>query len=115
KIREQGWGRDAQQLGEQMEQIENELLLKGFNEQTLQKIMALQHQLMKLEKATYKQGKDEKRQSTTNNEEFENISNANLLKAKEYFNTTEILNRQRLPLRQNYQELVEEYFQKNKP
>ncbi|HET8808949.1 MAG TPA: DUF4175 family protein [Flavobacteriaceae bacterium] len=114
KIRQLGLGRDAKQLAKQMEQIENELLLKGFNEQTLQKIMALQHQLMKLEKATYKQGKDNKRQSSTNFDTFENTSKANLLKAKEYFNTTEILNRQRLPLRQNYQELVEEYFQENK-
>lgn len=112
KIREAGLGSDAKQLARKMEEIENELLLKGFNEQTLQKIMALQHQLMKLEKAAYKQGQDTKRESETNREEYHPTSSANLLKAKEYFNTTEILNRQSLPLRQNFKELVEDYFSK---
>ncbi len=112
KIREAGLGPDAKRLAKEMEDLENELLLKGFNEQTLQKILALQQQLMKLENATYKQGKDTKRESETNFKEYQNTTDANLLKAKDYFQTTEILNRQSLPLRQNYKELVEEYFSK---
>lgn len=112
KIREAGLGPDAKRMVREMEEISNELLLKGFNQQTLEKILALQHQLMKLENATYKQGQESKRESETNKKEYRNTTNANLLKAKDYFQTTEILNRQRLPLRQNYKELVEEYFNK---
>lgn len=112
KIKEAGLGGKAKQLAQKMEKIENELLLNGFNEETLHQIMALKHQLMKLENATYKQGKEAKRESTTNFDTFQNTTEANLKKAKEYFNTTEILNRQRLPLRQNYEDLVEEYFKK---
>ena len=41
---------------------------------------------------------------------FENSSNISIEKAKEYFNTTEILNRQVLPLRQNHKRKVQEYF-----
>ncbi|HET8838562.1 MAG TPA: DUF4175 family protein [Flavobacteriaceae bacterium] len=112
KIRQAGLGPNAKRMVREMEEISNELLLKGFNQQTLQKILALQHQLMKLENATYKQGQETKRESETNKKEYRNTTNANLLKAKDYFQTTEILNRQSLPLRQNYKELVEEYFEK---
>lgn len=73
-------------------------------------MMNLQHRLLQLKDANLKQGKDNKRQSQTNEDEYVNDVNESYKKAKEYFNTTEILNRQSLPLRQNYKELVEDYF-----
>ncbi|HLU81313.1 MAG TPA: hypothetical protein VK010_04500, partial [Flavobacteriaceae bacterium] len=86
---------------------------KGFNQETLEKIIAMQYRLLKLEDASYKQEKENRRESETNLEDFDNPVNTSLEKAKEYFNTTEILNRQNLPLRQNYKELVKEYFKNN--
>lgn len=68
---------------------------------------------MKLEEASLQQGQDNKRESETNRKQFQNKLNSDLQKAKEYFNTTEILNRQSLPLRQNYKEKVQEYFKTN--
>lgn len=97
-------------LLKQMEQIELDLLNKGFTNQTLQKMMNLQHQLLKLENATFQQGQDNKRQSKTNKEDFKNNTNNQIPKAKEYFNTTEILNRQTLPLQPVYKKKVQEYF-----
>ena len=97
-------------LIKQMEQIELDLLNKGFTNQTLQKMMNLQHQLLKLENATFQQGQDNKRQSKTNRENFENNTNSQIPKAKEYFNTIEILNRQTLPLQPVYKKKVQEYF-----
>ena len=44
-----------------MEEIELDLINKGFTNQTLQKMMDLQHQLLKLDKATFTQGEDRKR------------------------------------------------------
>ncbi|OEK06058.1 hypothetical protein A8C32_18670 [Flavivirga aquatica] len=100
-------------LVKQMEQIEMDLLNKGFTNQTLQKMMQLKHQLLKLENATFQQGEDNKRESETNKNTFDNNSNSQIPTAKQYFKTTEILNRQALPLQQVYKKKVQEYFKKN--
>ena len=97
-------------LVKQMERIELDLLNKGFTNQTLQKMMNLQHQLLKLENATFQQGQDNKRKSETNRTDFDNNTNNKIPTAKEYFNTTEILNRQTLPLQPVYKKKVQDYF-----
>ncbi len=97
-------------LVKDMEQIEQDLINNGFTNQTLQKMMNLQHQLLKLENATFMQGEDNKRKSESNTKEFENTTNNKTPQARDYFNTTEILNRQTLPLQQVYKKKVQEYF-----
>ena len=52
------------------------------------------------------------RQSSTNNERYQNSVRERMKTVKNYFNTTEILNRQLLPLRQEYKDKVKEYFSK---
>jgi len=99
-------------LLKKMEQVENDLLNKGFTNRTLQKMMDLQHQLLKLENATFQQGEDQKRKSETNQKQFKNASLNKINNAKQYFNTTEILNRQTLPLQQEYKKKVQDYFKK---
>ncbi|AUC82976.1 DUF4175 family protein [Lacinutrix sp. Bg11-31] len=101
---------DAKQLVKQMEDVEEDLINNGFTNETLSKMMNLQHQLLKLEKATLQQGQESKRKSETNKKEFSNTTNNQISKAKEYFNTTEILNKQALPLQQIYKQKVQEYF-----
>ncbi len=110
KLSGKGVNGDAKRLIKQMEDVELDLINKGFTNQTLSKMMNLQHQLLKLENATFQQGQDTKRKSETNKEEFDNKTNNQIPKAKEYFNTTEILNRQTLPLQQVYKKKVQEYF-----
>jgi len=96
----------------EMESIENDLLNRGFTNRTLKRMMNLQHQLLKLENATFQQGEDNKRKSKTNQQQFNNLTNTQLQNAKQYFNTTEILNRHALPLQQVYKKKVQEYFKK---
>lgn len=99
-------------LLKQMEQVEKDLLNKGFTNRTLQKMMDLQHQLLKLENATFQQGQDQKRKSETNLKQYRSASLIQIDNAKQYFNTTEILNRQTLPLQQEYKKKVQDYFKK---
>ncbi|WP_338732287.1 DUF4175 family protein [Mangrovimonas cancribranchiae] len=113
KLSKSGYTNEAKQLLKQMEDVELYLLNKGFTNQTLQKMMQLKHQLLKLENATFKQGQDNKRESRTNNSNFNNNSNSNIPDIKEYFNTNEILNRQALPLQPRYNKKVKEYFNTN--
>ncbi len=104
---------EGSELLRRMEQVEQELLDKGFNERTLSKMLNLKHELLKLKDATFEQGEEERRESETNERLFENTGKTQLENAKQYFNTTEILNRQVLPLRQNYKKKVQEYFKKD--
>jgi len=107
-------GKAGDKLVKMMEQIEQELLEKGFTQRTMQKMTQLQHELLKLENATFQQGQDNKRKSKTNQQQFNNNLKDQSNTIKQYFNATEILNRQVLPLRQIYQRKVQEYFRVKK-
>lgn len=96
----------------EMEQIEKQLLEKGFNRETYERMKRLEHNLLDLEDAEIEQGEKPERESNTSKESFENKTNSQIIKAKEYFNTTEILNRQTLPLRQIYRQKVKHYFER---
>ena len=100
----------AKKLVRQMENFENDLLENGITQRTRNKINNIQHQLLKLENAALKQGKKKERESNTNLKGFSNpiITKPILLEGKS--NTIEILNRQALPLRQNYKRKVKDYF-----
>ncbi|MDT0558030.1 DUF4175 family protein [Ichthyenterobacterium sp. W332] len=113
RIAKDGEKSGAGELIKKMEEIELDLINKGFTNQTLQKMMDLEHQLLKLENATFKQGQDNKRKSETNFKNYENTTPNAIPTAKQYFNTTEILNRQALPLQQRYKKKVQDYFKIN--
>lgn len=113
KIGKDGNSGKISELIEQMEDVELDLINKGFTNQTLQKMMALRYELLKLENATFQQGEDDKRESQTNRNIFNNSATNQILTAREYFNTTEILNRQALPLREFYKKRVQDYFKRN--
>ena len=112
-LNKEGIGGNGKNAVEQMKQIEKQLLNKGFNNETLQKILNLQYELLKLEKATQQQGEEKKRRSQTNQREFNNQSKPLPSNLQEYLNSIEILNRQSLPLRSNFNQKVQEYFKNN--
>ena len=97
-----------------MEELENEILEKGFNTGTLQKMQNLNYELLKLDKAALEQGKDKKRKSSVNKKEFDKRNIKSIEFKKQFYNQTEILNRQSLPLQQNYKNKVREYFSDKK-
>ena len=96
-----------------MSQIEESLINNGLTQKTVDQMKALKHQLLKLNKATLQQGEDSKRQSNTNLGTLTEQPAISPESIKQYFNTTEILNRQRLPLRQDIKKKVQEYFKTN--
>ena len=110
-------GADGKGVGEnalkQMEQIEQDLLEKGFTNEVLQKMMQLKYELLKLEEAAYKQGQDTKRESNTNTGTFENRIIKQLKRDKLWFQENEILIRQTLPLQEGYKKRVQQYFKAN--
>nr|WP_237277673.1 DUF4175 family protein [Tenacibaculum ovolyticum] len=100
----------AKQALKKMEQLENEILENGFNQKNINKMQQLNYELLKLDKAALEQNRDKQRKSNTNLQEFNSESVKALNFKKLFYNQTEILNRQSLPLRQNFKKKVQEYF-----
>src|SRR5690606_41973022 len=110
QIRKAGLPADARELTRNMEQVEPQLLERGFNQETLRKMNEIKHQLLQLDKAAVQQGEEEQREGVTNRQDSQNTLQKQLEKARQYFQNTEILNREQLPLREVYKQKVNEYF-----
>ncbi len=110
ELNKQGIGGSGQNALEQMKQIEKQLLYKGFKNETLQRILNVKQELLKLNTAIQQQGQENKRQAETNKKEFSNQSKPLPSSLLDYLNSIEILNRQSLPLRSNFNQKVQEYF-----
>ena len=100
----------AKKLVQQMEDFENDLLENGITKRTRNKANNIQHQLMKLENASMKQGEKKERESNTNQNQYSNPITTKPELLQDYQNSIEILNRQALPLRQNFEKKVKVYF-----
>ncbi|MFS4466220.1 hypothetical protein [Maribacter sp. 2210JD10-5] len=103
----------GEKLVRQMENFENDLLENGITQRTINKANTIQYELLKLENAALKQGKKSERESNTNQKDFNNPITTKPSLLENYRNEVEILNRQALPLRQNFQNKVKEYFKKD--
>ena len=106
-------GSNGQDAMDKMEEIERLLLQKGLTEDVLRNMQKLNQELLKMEKANYKQGRDDDRKadlgrSMENNRKIDQVKSERL-----YFNQNEILIRNSLPLQPNYQDRVKIYFNNN--
>ena len=110
KLGLEGLGRD---LIKKMQNIEQQLLDKGFDRGTLEKMLSLQYELLKLKEADLKQGQESRRESITNRKTYTNNLRLSEEEIKNYFNTIEILNKESLPLRQEYKQKVQSYFKRS--
>lgn len=112
ELRKQGLSGSGQNALDQMKQIEKQLLNKGFKNETLQKILNVKQELLKLNTAVQQQREERERESESNIKEFNNESKPLPEALLDYLNSIEILNRQSLPLRSNYSRKVQDYFNK---
>jgi len=112
-LEKEGMTGQGQNALNQMKDIEKQLINKGFKNETLQKMLNLKHELLKLEKAIQQQGEDTKRQSKTNDKNYNGSTSPLSKELKDYLNSVEILNRQSLPLQPNFNQKVQNYFKDN--
>ena len=94
----------------QMEDLEKQLLDKGLTQSVIKKMENLKHELLKLDKAAFEQGEDNKRKADTNKTDFKKRNIKEIKKKKLFFNPNEILNRQAFPFKTRYKKKVQEYF-----
>ncbi len=100
----------AKNLIKQMESVEDQLLDNGIRPDVTKRMENLKHQLLKLQHATVEQGKDKKRNSKSNTKRFAPNSIQKNPFIEEYLEQLELLNRQVLPLQNNYKKKVNIYF-----
>lgn len=112
RISKEGLKGKAGDLLREMKGIEQQLLDKGFSNRTLERMLNLKYEMLKLDKAEFEQGQESRRESQTNRNSFENTKRLQPEEVEKYFNTKEILNREALPLRTQYKEKVQTYFKK---
>ena len=103
----------AQKLIRQMEDFENDLLENGATQRTISKINTIQYELLKLENAAMKQGRKQERESNTNKKDFRNPITSKPPELEDKDGEIELLNRDALPLRPNFQYRVKQYFERN--
>ncbi len=109
-LEKQGLTPGGQKVLDQMKDAEKQILNKGFKNEVLQRMLNINYEMLKLEKALQQQGEDSKRQSETNKKEFTNPVKPLSPELQQYLNSVEILNRQSLPLRPNFNQKVQDYF-----
>jgi hypothetical protein len=100
----------AKKVLKTMEQLERDILSNGFTQGNVQKMQQLNYELLKLEDAGLEQGKEDKRKAAANLQLSQKNNRKSLEFKKQFYNEIEILNRQSLPLHQNYKLKVLEYF-----
>lgn len=101
----------AQKIVRQMEDFERELLENGITEQTRQRAVQIEYELLKLKNANIQKGKRKERESKTETREFVNpiLTKPDIFKRSG--SGVESLNRQALPLQKIYADKVKEYYQ----
>lgn len=103
----------GQKLVKQMEEFENELLNNGFTQQGMNKINNIHYEMLKLENAVLKKGKKQERESSSNTQKFSTVNTTMPASLKDSYSEIEFLERQALPLRQDFRNRVKEYFKQH--
>ncbi len=87
-------------LIKQMDELDKRILKEGITKSVLNKMIALQHELLKLKNATFTQHQDEKRESRTNFKSFSGIDSLFLPENNDFKSEIERLKRLQLPVNQ---------------
>lgn len=112
-IRREGLDQKVQEITDRMKSVERKLLDTGFSRDVQNQMQKIMHDLLKLQDASLQQGKEEERESTSNQKRYQNTIKSTIPDASKYFDNKEILNRQVLPLQTDYRQRVKEYFKNN--
>lgn len=111
-IEKNGLGEEAKKALEQLDQIQEDLL-SGNSQNAKKRMGDVIQQFLKLNDAENEKDKNNQRESNSNTSSFQNNTDNELPEMKNYFNSQEILNRDKLPLDPYYKLRVKEYFKES--
>jgi hypothetical protein len=104
-------GKQGKEALDAMEELERMLLEKGFNRETLERMQNLEYELLELENASLKKKKDNKREATTNLQEYDPRKQQEILWKKLKGEDKELLRRENIRMQPDYQKKVKKYFE----
>ncbi|WGK65821.1 hypothetical protein [Croceiramulus getboli] len=110
EIKRSGIEAESKNLIRQLEQLERNTLNGQLNERSLAQMKILKHRLLEMENAAFKQEQESQRTSITGTQNESGVNYNFQERAKAYFGTTEILNREKLPMREGFKKRVKMYF-----
>ncbi len=103
----------AKELSKQMDELQKRLLKEGITQSVLNKMIQLQHELLKLKNATFTQHEDNKRQSRSNYKKYQYLDSI-FYKDNPRFNPqNELLKRSQIPVNQNIKTKIKQYLNTN--
>ncbi|MEH6658759.1 hypothetical protein [Leeuwenhoekiella marinoflava] len=111
-IEKNGLEEEAKKALEQLDLIQEDLL-SGNSQNAKKRMSDVIQQFLKLKDAENEKDKNNQRESNSNTSSFQNNTTNELPEIKKYFNSQEILNRDKLPLDGYYKRRVKEYFKES--
>ncbi len=97
-------------LIKKMEDLEKRLLKEGITQSTLQKMIELQHELLKLKNASFTQHEDNKRRSKTNYNQFNIPDSLFFDKNTKFAPVDELLKRNKIPVNQQVKKKIKDFI-----
>jgi len=109
-LRDKGLVPGAENILQKMKKIEQSLINQGVTEDNVSRIKDLKYELLKLNNALNEKGRQEQRESRTNKKAYSADNRIIIDSLRQKFNSREQLNRQTLPLYDEYVKRVFDYF-----
>ena len=110
KFSDQATKKKIQQLNKEMSDLQKRILKEGITQSVINKMIALQHELLKLKNATFNQHKDNKRQSRTNLKQYEGKDSLFLPEKIKFLPRNESLKRSQIPVNQDIKQKIMQYL-----
>jgi len=110
KFSDQTTKKKIQQLNKDMSDLQKRILKEGITQSIVNKMIALQHELLKLKNATFTQHEDNKRQSRTNLLQFQGIDSLFLRENFKFPPQNELLKRLQIPVNQDIKQKIIQYL-----
>ena len=99
-----------QQLNKEMTDLQKRILKEGITQSVVNKMIALQHELLKLKNATFTQHEDNKRQSRTNLNNYKGLDSLFLPENIKFLPRNESLKRSQIPVNQLIKQKIMQYL-----
>ncbi len=97
-------------LTKQMDDLQRKLLKEGITQSNLNKMIQLQHELLKLKNATFTQHQDNKRESKTNFIQYNGVDSIFLQKFPQFKAQNELLHRLQIPVNQKVKQKILDFL-----
>ena len=110
KFSDQATKKKISKLNKEMSDLQKRILKEGITQSIVNKMITLQHELLKLKNATFNQHEDNKRQSRTNLKQYEGIDSLFLRENFKFLPRNELLKRLQIPVNQDVKQKIMQYL-----